>query len=154
MHNFEQTPLPTYPCVIYGCPDIYISKRPLQSAYCISRSPTQSFEIIPVKYTLFQQATLFFNSASVLLNFSRIKLQTSLKCCLIHTSIIILRHYLYFYLCLCLDPGLFMLYLCDIHYDQSYHFMNTDTLQIENIQPEGVAQHLLDFLPISAWRCL
>ena len=50
------------------------------------------------------------------LTFSRNKLQTLLKCCLIEISIIILRHYLYLlYLCLCLDPGLVMLYLCDLH---------------------------------------
>ena len=118
MHNVEQIPLPPYPCVIYGWPDTYISKRPLESAYYISQSPAQGFEIIPVKYTLFCKQHFFSIQPQCCLTFSRIKLQTLLKCCLIHTSIIILRHYLYLlYLCLCLDPGLFMLYLCNFHYD-------------------------------------
>ena len=40
--------------------------------------------------------------------------------------------------------------------------MNTDTyvlirpinFQIAKVQPQGTASHLLDFLSISAWRCL
>ena len=59
---------------------------------------------------------LFSIEPQCCLTFSRNKLQTLLKCCLIEISIIILRHYLYLlYLCLCLDPGLVMLYLCDLH---------------------------------------
>ena len=38
-----------------------------------------------------------------------------LRCCLIHISIIIPKHFLYLlYLCLCLDVDLFMSYLCDL----------------------------------------
>ena len=38
-----------------------------------------------------------------------------LRCCLIHITIIILRHILYLvYFCLCLGLGLFMSYLCDL----------------------------------------
>ena len=40
-----------------------------------------------------------------------------LLCCLIHISIIIVRHFLYLlYLCLCLNLGLFMSYLCDLFF--------------------------------------
>ena len=41
----------------------------------------------------FLWATLFFISASLLLNFSKIELQMLLSCCLMHVSIIILRHH-------------------------------------------------------------
>ena len=57
-----------------------------------------------------------------------------LRCCLIHISIIILRHFLYLlYLCPCLDLGLFMSYLCDLFFIFIFIFiminrMNTDTL--------------------------
>ena len=38
-----------------------------------------------------------------------------LRCCLIHISIIIVRHFLYLlYMCSYLDLGLFMLYLCEL----------------------------------------
>ena len=55
-----------------------------------------------------------------------------LRCCLIHVSIIIVRHVLYLlYLCSCLDLGLFMSCLCSIfdfhlhvNYDLSYNLMN------------------------------
>ena len=30
---------------------------------------------------------------------------------------------------------------------------NVNKFQIAKVQPQGVAQHLLDFLPISVWRC-
>ena len=58
-----------------------------------------------------------FNTASVLLNFSWLELQMLLRCCLIHISIMILRHVLYLLcLCPCLDLGLFMSYLCDLFF--------------------------------------
>ena len=58
----------------------------------------------------------FFNSASVLLNFFY---ELSFKCCLgvclIHISIILLRHCLYFlHLCPCVVLGLVMSYLCNL----------------------------------------
>ena len=49
MHALEQTPLLPYLCVLNGCPDTQISKRPLESAYYISRSQVLSFENSPVK---------------------------------------------------------------------------------------------------------
>ena len=47
------------------------------------------------------------------LTFSWIELQILLRCCLLHISIIILRHFLYYLpdLCPCIDLGLFMSYL-------------------------------------------
>ena len=50
------------------------------------RAPLQSLK----KITRF-----FFNSAPVLVNFSWIKLQMLLRCCLLHITIIILRRILY-----------------------------------------------------------
>ena len=56
-----------------------------------------------------------------------------LSCCLIHISIMILRHFLYLpYLCPFLDPGLFMSYLCDLFFIFIFIFiminrMNSDT---------------------------
>ena len=49
--------------------------------------------------------------------FSWIDLQMLLRCCLIHVSMIILRHVLYLlFSCPCLDLGLFMSYLCDLFF--------------------------------------
>ena len=60
-------------------------------------------------------ATLFSTSASVFWTFSWTEFQMFLRCCLIHKSIIILRHFLcLFYLCPCLDLGLFTVsHLCN-----------------------------------------
>ena len=50
-----------------------------------------------------------------------------LRCCLIHISIIILRHFLYLlYLCSCLDLGLFMSYLCDLFFIFIFIFIIID----------------------------
>ena len=47
--------------------------------------------------------------------FSWAELHMSLRCCLIHINIIILRHFLHsLYLCPCLDLGRLMLNLCDL----------------------------------------
>ena len=62
----------------------------------------------------FYKQRFFFNSASVLLNFSWIDLQILLRCYLIHITIIILRHIHLVYLCPCLGLGLFTPYLCDV----------------------------------------
>ena len=71
----------------------------------------------------------------MLLNFElKIELKMLLKCCLIHKSIIILRHFLYLlYLCPYLDLGSFFPYLCDLFFAFIFIFiminrMNTDTL--------------------------
>ena len=51
-------------------------------------------------------------------------IQMLLRCCLIHTTIIMLSHILYLvYLYLCLDLGLFMSYLCDLFYIFSLVFI-------------------------------
>ena len=45
------------------------------------------------------------------------ELQMLLRCCLIHTTNFMLSHILFLvYLFLCLDLGLFMLYLCDLFF--------------------------------------
>ena len=73
---------------------------------------TNITNIISKSYTRFLKATLFFDSASALLN----------SCidqvfCLIFTTIIILRLILYLvYLCPFLDLGLFKSYLCNIFF--------------------------------------
>ena len=57
------------------------------------------------------------------LTFSWTEFQMLFRCCLIHKSIIILRHFLYLlYLCSCTDLGLFMLYLCDLGFFVSIWF--------------------------------
>ena len=93
-----------------------------------------------------------------------------LRCCLIHISIIILRHFLYLlYLRPLLDVGLFISYLCDLFFifmftftdilllllifqNMYYYFWiitgmkkNVNNFQTTKVQPQGVAQHLLDF---------
>ena len=72
----------------------------------------------------FFKSNAFFKSTLVLLNFSWIELQMLLRCCLIHITIIILRNKLYLvYLCLCLDLGLFISYLCDLFFIFSLIFI-------------------------------
>ena len=67
------------------------------------------------KSFFFEQCFFFELSLrlSVAQLFSRIEVQMLLRCCLIHISIIIVRHILYLlYFCPCLDQGyLFMSYL-------------------------------------------
>ena len=100
------------------------------------------------------------------------------RCCLIHISIILPRHFLYLlYFCPCLDIGLFVSYLCGLFFifififtdiilllltfqNMYYCFCmitwmkNVNNFQIAKVQPQGVAQHLPDFLPILVWHCL
>ena len=58
------------------------------------------------------------------LTFSWIEPQMLLRCCLIHISSIILRHFLYLlYLCPCLFLGLFYSYLCDLFFIIIFIFM-------------------------------
>ena len=102
------------------------------------------------------------------------------RCCLINITIITLRYILYLvYLCPSQGLGLFMLYLCDLFFsfslifnvinhttllnqthllfiyfqNISYYFWmkKTNNVRIVKDQPQGVAQILLNFLPISAW---
>ena len=84
------------------------------------------------KYTPVLLATLFFNSAPVLLKFFfLIKLQTLLRCCLMHITIMILRDILHLaQLCLYLDLGLFMLYYCDLFVIFSLIFVFTNHLTL------------------------
>ena len=45
IHAFEQTHLFPYLWVLYGCPDTYISKSPLQRAYYISRNSPGKIDV-------------------------------------------------------------------------------------------------------------
>ena len=53
-----------------------------------------------------------------------------------------------------------LLFFCLYFQNMFYYFWmitwlnNLNNFQIGKVQPQGVAKHLLDFLPISAWRCL
>ena len=59
----------------------------------------------------------FLNQSQCCITFSWTELQMLLTRCLIHTSIMILRYFLYLlYLCPCLGLGLFMSYLCDLFF--------------------------------------
>ena len=76
------------------------------------------------------------------------------------------------YLCPCLCHDLFMSYLYNLFFifvlifiainditsfKQTYLFFGycfSNNFQIATVQPQGFAQLLLDFLPVSAWRCL
>ena len=66
---------------------------------------------------------LFFDSPSVLLNFSRIELQMLLQGCLIHMTFILLKHIIYVvYSCPYLGLGLFMPHLFDLFFISSLIF--------------------------------
>ena len=68
-------------------------------------------------HVFFFISNVFFNSASVLLNFSWFELQILLSSCLIDIDIFILRYILHLvYLCMCLGLRLFMLYVCDLFF--------------------------------------
>ena len=75
---------------------------------CIKFSEAQAF---------FYKQHYFSIQPQCCLIFSWIKLQMSLRCCLINVSIFILRHFLYFlYLCPYLDLDLFLSYLCGLFF--------------------------------------
>ena len=66
---------------------------------------------------------LFFDSPSVLLNFSWIELQMLLQGCLIHMTFILLKHIIYVvYSCQYLGLGLFMPHLFDLFFISSLIF--------------------------------
>ena len=74
-------------------------------------------EIGFIKYGLDIKYTLFSTQPQCCLTFSWIELRMLLRCCLIQTSIVIMRHFLYLlYWCPCLDLGLFIFYLCDLFF--------------------------------------
>ena len=77
--------------------------------------------MLPFWYTLFLNKQRFFSPQfQCCFTFSRIELQMLLRCCLIHITIIILRHILYLvYLRLC--P--FLLCLCDLFFISSLNFI-------------------------------
>ena len=68
-------------------------------------------------HAFFYKQRFFSTQPQCCLTFSWIELQTFLRCCLVHISIIILGHFLnLLYLCSCLDLGLFILYLYDLFF--------------------------------------
>ena len=139
-------------------------------------------EILKPNTRFFYKQRFFSTQPQCCLTFSWIELQMSLSCCLIHTGIIILRHFLYLiYLSPYLGQGLFMSYLCDLFLIFIFFFIminsviswkntrllfclffrirpiiywmitwmkNLNSYQVTKVQPQGVAHHLLDFLPI------
>ena len=71
-------------------------------------------------------------SLTASLIFSWIGLQMLLRCCLIHISVIMLRHFLYLlYLCPCLDLGLFMSYICDLFFIVIFIFIMINCISQE-----------------------
>ena len=77
-----------------------------------------AIEVISAAHALiFYEQRFFATQPQCCLTFSWIGLQMLLRCCLIHISVIILRHFLYLlYLCPCLDLGLFLSYICDLFF--------------------------------------
>ena len=72
------------------------------------------WNLIYIHAFLYKQR-FFSSQPQYCLTFSWIELQMLLMCCLIHMTIIILRHFLYFlYWSPCLNPDLFMSYLWDL----------------------------------------
>ena len=65
---------------------------------------------------LYKQS-FFSTQSQCCLMLSWIELQILLRCCLLHISVIVQRHFLHLlYLCSCLDIGLSMSYLCDLFF--------------------------------------
>ena len=63
---------------------------------------------------IFYKQRLFSTQPQCCLRFPWTQLHMLLRCCLLHITIILLRHILYLvYLCPCLGQVLFMSYLCD-----------------------------------------
>ena len=82
-------------------------------------------------YTHFLMSNAFFSTqpqcCQCCLNFSWIELQMLLKCCLIYTTVVILRTETNFYLvsmCPCLGLGLFLSFLCDLFFIFSLIFID------------------------------
>ena len=74
----------------------------------------QGFDLQSPIQAFFYKQHFFSTQPQCCLTFLWIELQVLLWCCLIHISIIILRHFLYLLcLCPCLYLGLVMSYLCD-----------------------------------------
>ena len=74
-------------------------------------------EIGSIKHGLDITYTLFSTQPQCCLTFSWTELRMLLRCCLIQTSIVIMRHFSYLlYWCPCLDLGLCILYLCNLFF--------------------------------------
>ena len=100
------------------------------------------------KYTLFFiWNTLFSTMPHCCLTFSWIGLQVLLRCCLIHISIITLKHFLYLlYLCPCLDLCLFMSNLCDVFFIFIFIFIMTNIMNTSILVSLLIFQNMSYFL--------
>ena len=100
---------------LYSIPNVGVDNRSIRATFSKKRKTI---------YTLFLEAALFFNSASVLLNFIMNWASKIASCYLIHITIITLSYNLYLvYLCPCLGLSLFMSYLCDLFFIFSLRFI-------------------------------
>ena len=80
----------------------------------------------------------FFYSALVLLDVSLIELQMLLRCCLVHISIIILRHFfIYYFVSMSRPRVIYVSYLCDLFFIFIFIF-----IMINGIIP-SIQTHLL-----------
>ena len=77
-----------------------------------------------VIHVFFYKQRFFSTPPQCCLTFPWIQLRMLLSCCLVHVSIIILRQFLYLlYLCLFLDLGLFMSFLCNLFFISIFIFI-------------------------------
>ena len=88
-------------------------------------------DLVQINCGKYQVRAFFYNQRyfstqpQCCLTFSWIELQMLLRCCLIHITIIILRHILYsVYLCPCLGVGLFILFFCALLFIFSLFFIS------------------------------
>ena len=76
------------------------------------------------------------------------QLQMLLRCCLIHTSIIILKHFLYLlFLCPCQDLGLFMAYLCYCFFIFIFIFIVVNRI-ISRVQTRLFFAYFLEYIQL------
>ena len=86
-----------------------------KSTYALMTKSIEYDQVFSEPTRFFYKQHFFTNQPQCCLLFSWIELQVLLRCCLIHMSIIMPRHFLnLLYLCPCLNPDLFMSYLCNL----------------------------------------
>ena len=80
-----------------------------------SRREGRQMSITEQLHNFFYEQRFFSTQPQCCLTFSWIELQMLLRCCLIHTIIVIMRHFLHLlHLCRCLGLDLFVPSLCDL----------------------------------------
>ena len=88
-------------------------------------------------HSYFHKQRIFSTQPQCCLTFSCTDLQMMLRCYLIHLSFIMLIHFLH-----------------TCFYAHLLQMKKANNFQIVKVQRQDVTQLLLDFQPISAWRCL